>query len=168
MTTNPPITESTSTESDVLISGYAPRTAMNPFVGLRPFNTDESLLFFGRRQQTVELMQQLHRTHFIAVVGSSGCGKSSLVRAGLIPNLKAGFLVEDRDQWHVGVMKPGDVPIRNLAAALIEAIPANQKVEPFAESIRTSGVQAVIETLSPALADSDTNLLLLVDQFEQI
>ena len=57
----------------------------NPFVGLRPFESDESLLFFGRQQQTLELLQRLHENHFVAVVGSSGSGKSSLIRAGLIP-----------------------------------------------------------------------------------
>ena len=77
----------------------------NPFVGLRPFRTEESLLFFGRNEQTVELLQQLHKTRFLAVVGSSGCGKSSLIRAGLIPKLKAGFLIEDRDRWLTATMK---------------------------------------------------------------
>jgi excinuclease UvrABC ATPase subunit len=59
----------------------------NPFVGLRPFENDESLLFFGRQAQTLELLQRLHNHHFVAVVGSSGSGKSSLIRAGLIPAL---------------------------------------------------------------------------------
>jgi len=57
----------------------------NPFVGLRPFNSDESLLFFGRDEHIDRLAQQLYTNNFCAVVGSSGCGKSSLVRAGLIP-----------------------------------------------------------------------------------
>ena len=74
---------------------------INPYVGLRPFEMDESLLFFGRTEQTMELLQRLHRHHFLAVVGSSGCGKSSLLRAGLIPLLKAGFLVNDSDLWSV-------------------------------------------------------------------
>jgi ABC-type sugar transport system ATPase subunit len=52
------------------------------------------------------------------VVGSSGCGKSSLIRAGLIPALLGGFLVEERDVWQIAIMKPGDAPLRNLAAAL--------------------------------------------------
>src|SRR5215510_2308081 len=140
----------------------------NPFVGLRPFNSDEALLFFGRREQTIELMERLHETHFIAVVGSSGCGKSSLVRAGLIPKLRAGFLTADRDQWLVSMMKPGGAPLRNLAAALIETIPAGGDVEDCAEAIRAVGAQAIIEMLSPSLAHSDANLLLLVDQFEEI
>ncbi|MCP5103347.1 MAG: hypothetical protein GY950_08210 [bacterium] len=94
----------------------------NPFVGLRPFEAGDSLYYFGRGEQTGELLTGLHRTRFVAVVGSSGCGKSSLVRAGLIPNLEAGFLVQDRDKWHIAAMKPGDCPFYNLADALLRAV----------------------------------------------
>ena len=90
----------------------------NPYVGLRPFEAEESLCFFGRREQTAELLRQLGTKRFLAVVGSSGCGKSSLIRAGLIPALLGGFLVEERDRWFVACMKPGDAPLHNLAAAL--------------------------------------------------
>ncbi len=90
----------------------------NPFVGLRPFRSDESLLFFGRRKQTSDLMEKLYKNRFLPVVGGSGCGKSSLVKAGLISRLKAGFLMEDRDKWFIVSMKPGDRPLSNLAEAL--------------------------------------------------
>ncbi len=92
----------------------------NPFVGLRPFETDESVLFFGRREQTVELLQRLHQFHFVAVVGSSGSGKSSFIRAGLIPALKGGYLVKDRNQWIISIMKPGQSPLCNLAKAILD------------------------------------------------
>ena len=91
----------------------------NPFVGLRPFESADSLYYFGRRQQTRALLQQLNANRFVAVVGSSGSGKSSLVRAGLIPNLEAGFLVQDRDLWKIAIFKPGGSPLRNLAAAML-------------------------------------------------
>ncbi len=57
----------------------------NPFPGLRPFETEEYNLFFGREGQSDELLARLGRTRFLAVVGTSGSGKSSLVRAGLLP-----------------------------------------------------------------------------------
>lgn len=146
-----------------------PTLPTNPYVGLRPFNESESLLFFGRREQTIELLQRLHTHHFIAVTGSSGCGKSSLIRAGLIPKLKAGLLVEDRDQWRIATMKPGDAPLANLAAALLEAQgEASQNAAELLEAVRTAGVQALLQHLAPALAAADANLLLLVDQFEEI
>lgn len=55
-----------------------------PFPGLRPFTENESDFFFGRGEHIVELLSRLESNHFVAVVGSSGCGKSSLVRAGLV------------------------------------------------------------------------------------
>src|SRR5437762_2480226 len=99
----------------------APELPANPFIGLRPFDSTEGLLFFGRDEQTIELMQQLHHSHFLAVVGSSGCGKSSLIRAGLVPKLKGGFLVVSPSKWRFATMKPGKSPLLNLAAALLKA-----------------------------------------------
>ena len=60
---------------------------MNPFPGLRPFEMQEKYLFFGREDQTVELLKRLGQARFMAVVGTSGSGKSSLVRAGLLPEV---------------------------------------------------------------------------------
>jgi len=148
-----------------------PDMPRNPFVGLRPFESDEALLFFGRREQTVELLQQLHLNRFLAVVGSSGCGKSSLIRAGLIPKLKAGMLVEDRDRWFIATMKPGDLPRQNLAVALSKALPKEQRTmdaKMFNEAIQESGITPILEMFGPALNKADANLLLLVDQFEEI
>jgi hypothetical protein len=90
----------------------------NPFVGIRPFDTDDSAKFFGRDEQVDSLLRKLRQTRFVAAVGSSGCGKSSLVRAGLIPALRGGFLVAEREAWHTLKMQPGDDPMRRLAAAL--------------------------------------------------
>lgn len=143
----------------------------NPFVGLRPFDTDEALLFFGRREQTIELLQQLHRTRFLAVVGSSGCGKSSLIRAGLIPQLKAGFLVEDRDDWRMAVTRPGEDPLRNLTAAVLAVgheQATDEETNRLRDELQISGAQALLEHLKPTLTQTDTNLLLLVDQFEEV
>ena len=140
----------------------------NPFVGLRPFRSDEGLLFFGRREQTLELLHQLQQSRFLSIVGSSGCGKSSLIRAGLIPKLQAGFLVEHRDQWRVATAKPGDAPIDNLAHALVEAFPEGSDTATLADGMRMSCTQALTEFLTERLKDSDTNLLLLIDQFEEL
>jgi WD40 repeat protein len=150
----------------------------NPFVGLRPFESTESIFFFGRGAQTGELLERLYTCRFVSVVGRSGCGKSSLIRAGLIPKLKAGFLVADRDRWIVETMKPGDHPLHNLAAAVLrvsagepapEAAAARAaEVDALVEEISASGVEAVAERLAPVLDAGDANFLLLVDQFEEI
>ena len=143
----------------------------NPFVGLRPFESSENLLFFGREEQTGALLKRLHTTGFVAVVGSSGSGKSSLVRAGLIPKLEAGFLVADRDRWHIAIMKPGDAPLANLAQALRTLQPTTNgppDASDLRQAIDLSGVRAVRDEVAPLLEHTNANLLLVVDQFEEI
>jgi len=142
----------------------------NPYVGLRPFFADDCLYFFGREQQTAELIEILRQHRFLGVVGSSGSGKSSLVRAGLLPGLLGGFLVQDRDRWRVIQMKPGDAPLANLAAGLLEVWEPRRAPEAVARAereIREGHTGAVLEFLAPRL-ESNANLFLLVDQFEEI
>ncbi|QTR50994.1 WD40 domain-containing protein [Candidatus Thiothrix anitrata] len=136
-------------------------TMQNPFVGLRPYESSDSLYYFGRGEQVKTLLRQLHQHRFVAVVGSSGSGKSSLIRAGLIPQLEAGFLVQERDQWLVARMKPGEEPIGNLVDGL--GMEGN-----LLAAIREQGAQTILDLLTPQLANSDTNLFILVDQFEEL
>jgi WD40 repeat protein/energy-coupling factor transporter ATP-binding protein EcfA2 len=156
----------------------------NPFVGLRPFESEEAYLFFGRNEQSVELMKKLHQHRFIGVVGSSGCGKSSLIRAGLIPKLKAGCLIGERDQWVIAKMKPGDAPFLRLADGLVHCVASEAesgvmtslsssfhsgpRTWELAQKIRIAEMSAVIEYLKPKMEKANANLLLLVDQFEEI
>ena len=98
---------------------YTPR--FNPFPGLRPFGTDEDYLFFGREEQTNELLSLLRQHRFIAVVGTSGSGKSSLVRAGLLPALHGGTMTKAGSAWEVILLRPGGDPIANLARAFVDA-----------------------------------------------
>jgi conflict system STAND superfamily ATPase/tetratricopeptide repeat protein len=172
METNPLPADSVNRVLSYDDNGSAPGAfPNNPFVGLRPFRSDEGLLFFGRREQTLELLQQLQQSRFLSVVGSSGCGKSSLIRAGLIPKLEAGFLVEQRDQWRIASAKPGDAPLNNLAQSLIKTFADTRDgvdVATFVEDMRTVCAQAVVDFLTPRLKESDANLLLLVDQFEEL
>src|SRR3954452_19361461 len=84
----------------------------NPYPGLRPFEADEAHLFYGRDPQVAELLERIEKHRFLAVVGVSGSGKSSLVRAGLIPALQQCGL------WRVVNMVPRGAPCVELARAL--------------------------------------------------
>ena len=90
----------------------------NPFPGLRPFQFEESHLFFGRDGQSERLITKLAAKRFLAVVGTSGSGKSSLVRAGLLPALYSGFMPGAGTAWRIAIMRPGNDPLANLAQAL--------------------------------------------------
>lgn len=144
----------------------------NPFPGLRPFAMDEKHLFFGREQQTAEILVRLREHRFIAAVGSSGSGKSSLIRAGLLPELYGGTMRAAGTHWRVAVMRPGADPIANTAQALCEADLYDLESDPDAPlrvgvTLKRSGL-GLVEAVRQAGLPERTNLLLVVDQFEEI
>jgi WD40 repeat protein/energy-coupling factor transporter ATP-binding protein EcfA2 len=145
------------------------RKSDSPFPGLRSFSQDESELFFGREGQSDELARKLGQSRFVAVVGTSGSGKSSLVRAGLLPSLEGGCLVKAGSNWRIVDMRPGGRPIDNLAAALDIAKISEVNANPTA--LRSSSL-ALLDFASQAYKekrlDSVENLLILVDQFEEL
>ncbi|MFZ0681705.1 MAG: AAA family ATPase, partial [Candidatus Cybelea sp.] len=112
----------------------------HPFPGLRPFDFRDREFFFGREEQTYALYRLLDRSRFVAVVGSSGSGKSSLVRAGLLPLL--GEESEDDDggaRWRFATLHPGDDPIRALADAVVSfAIGADLDEKILAQDVATA------------------------------
>ncbi|MUG95113.1 hypothetical protein F7734_23220 [Scytonema sp. UIC 10036] len=145
----------------------------NPFPGLRPFEVDEAHLFFGREGQADELLRRLGRNRLLAVVGTSGSGKSSLVRAGLLPSLYNGFMVQAGSSWRVAVFRPGDDPIGNLARALnhpkVFAMDSEDAVSAImTETTLRRGALGLIEVVQQARMPSDDNLLVVVDQFEEL
>jgi tetratricopeptide (TPR) repeat protein len=151
------------------------RVANNPFPGLRPFEFDESHLFFGRDGQSEQLIGKLSRTHFLAVVGTSGSGKSSLVRAGFLPALYGGFMTSAGSAWRVAILRPGNDPIGNLARALNapdvfgSELEANSAIQTaIAESTLRRGSLGLVDTLRQAVMVEGENLLIVVDQFEEI
>jgi WD40 repeat protein len=130
----------------------------NPYPGLRPFEIEEQHLFFGRDEQIAELVRRLECNRFVAVVGVSGGGKSSLVRAGLIPALERGSVGEAAARWRRVVSRPGGAPFANLADAL-------SKAGLDASGLRSSSLGLV--QVARQLPREET-LLVVVDQFEEL
>ncbi|OQW91477.1 MAG: hypothetical protein BWK78_04535 [Thiotrichaceae bacterium IS1] len=141
-----------------------------PYPGLRPFTRYESDIFFGRDEHTRELLKKLKETHFIAVLGESGHGKSSLVNTGLVSSIQAGFLDSAKIRWRVAQLHPGEKPLTNLATELKKAFAPTGEEEssPPSES-SLPDEKYIIKLRNPSwYLPEGTCLLLLVDQFEEI
>jgi conflict system STAND superfamily ATPase/WD40 domain-containing protein len=99
--------------------GEAPHSAVCPFLGLATFDADHAEYFFGRERLVAELVARLVGSPLVAVIGPSGSGKSSTVRAGLLPAL-AGGVLPGSERWPRALMRPGEHPSGQLERALPE------------------------------------------------
>ncbi|MGI9293748.1 MAG: hypothetical protein ACR2PS_07170 [Pseudomonadales bacterium] len=146
----------------------------NPFPGLRPFGVEESHLFFGRERPTDELLRKLRTNRFIAVVGTSGSGKSSLVRAGMLPDLHGGMMTSAGSSWRVAVCRPGNAPVRALAEVLSLPEVFGSTGEDAAmqtaitETVLRRGAKGLVDATLQARMAPHENLLVVVDQFEEL
>jgi uncharacterized RDD family membrane protein YckC len=153
----------------------SPTTPRNPYPGLRPFRPDEEHLFFGRERQTDRMVDKLAARRFLAVVGTSGSGKSSLVNCGLRPALHRGFMTRAGADWRMASCRPGHDPIDALAQAL--AAPDVLFGKPLGDAmsteelvlgtLRMSGL-GLVDIVRQARLPRGSNLLVVVDQFEEL
>jgi DNA-binding SARP family transcriptional activator/WD40 repeat protein len=127
-----------------------------PFPGLAPFDSAHAEYFFGRERLVADLVARLVGSTLIAVVGPSGSGKSSLLRAGLLPSLADGVL-PGSERWRQVVMRPGEHPIAELGRALARVGPDESKLD------EDDPLAAALEALRP-----DERVVLVVDQLEEI
>ena len=155
----------------------AVQTARPPYPGLRPFQRDEADLFFGRNDCIDSMIHRLEETRFLAVLGASGSGKSSLVRSGLFMHLQAGLALKAGSRWtFVDVGHPGQMPYLELARALLAAQPKTSGTsaadeEAAAQALRTElfrGPQSLVAWWEKNRKHPEQNLLLFIDQFEEL
>src|SRR5215471_21653280 len=145
----------------------------NPFPGIRPFEMDETNLFFGRDGQSDELLTRMQRSRLLAVVGTSGSGKSSLIRAGLLPALYGGLMGDAGSSWRIAIQRPGGDPIGNLATALADPLVlgsdnhAEIQAALIETTLRRSSI-GLIDVAREARLPEHENLLVVVDQFEEL
>jgi tetratricopeptide (TPR) repeat protein len=152
-----------------------------PYRGLEAFRPEDAPFFFGRENLKDWLVSALRSevrstdgVRFLSVLGPSGSGKSSLVLAGLVPSLKKGA-IEGSERWPVVIFRPGDDPLKNLAASIVAqflpagALPDTTQVLKLIDDLRADA-RTVDVFAQIALSDSpaDVRLVVVVDQFEEV
>ena len=138
--------------------------ARNPYKGLRAFLETDALDFHGRDALTDELLRAVSVNPIVAVVGPSGSGKSSVVRAGLVPALRAGGLSGSRG-WLITDMFPGSYPFEELEAALLRVAverPPGLIAELAADD------RGLLRVSKQILPNDESRLVLIIDQFEEL
>ncbi len=141
---------------------------VNPYKGLRAFEEADALDFFGREALTERLLGRLHEPgeykRFLAVVGPSGSGKSSVVKAGLLPAIRD-EAIAGSNRWFLVDMVPGSTPLRNLETVLrsIAAKPPNRLLEQL-----QADTHGLVWAVDRVLSDVDGDLVLVIDQFEEL
>jgi WD40 repeat protein/DNA-binding winged helix-turn-helix (wHTH) protein len=151
----------------------------SPFRSLRAFEAEDSWLFFGREAETGELLERLGKSPVLVVAGNSGCGKSSLLRAGLVPALNEGEGQDAESLWRIAVFRPSANPFDYLAEVLPGLLAPELSPRELAEFIaacrsRFPADENALRDAVSALAGAnragagETRVLLVADQFEEI
>jgi WD40 repeat protein/DNA-binding SARP family transcriptional activator len=142
--------------------------AVNPYKGLLAFQEADAPNFFGREALTDRLVARLGEEgeagRFLAVVGPSGSGKSSLVKAGLIPVLRQGAL-PGSGQWFILEMVPGSHPFEELEIDLLRI--TAQPIPGLMEQLQRDE-RGLLRAARLALPSDEGTLLLVIDQFEEV
>jgi hypothetical protein len=144
-----------------------PQNDVCPYLGLRSFNEEHAPFFFGRESDIQRLLEKLKATRFLAVIGPSGSGKSSLVRAGLIPALRKSTL-PGSESWTICVFVPRARPLTALATSLFTLFPDKaMQITLDQMSTDTRKLDRAVEQALVKRSMTD-RVVMVVDQFEEI
>ena len=141
-----------------------------PYKGLEFFdcNDEDPKYFFGREQLIGKLLDHVRTSNFMALVGASGNGKSSVLRAGLLHQLKLGRRIAGSDKWRIRITRPDRQPMQNLALAFVdEGLSDLARAEALgrASSLLNEGALGLQRLVQ---ASSSPRVILVIDQFEEV
>lgn len=146
-----------------------------PYKGLQYFEESDADRFFGREALTAKLAARLNDASFLAVIGASGSGKSSLVRAGLIPALRRGERLADRSlppaasgQWDIRTFTPGSHPLEALAAVLTRDEASVAALTALQQDLRQEPRTLSLAAQQLLARNGKRRLMVFIDQFEEV
>ncbi|MDJ0774258.1 MAG: caspase family protein [Mastigocoleus sp. MO_167.B18] len=140
-----------------------------PYMGLNAFSELDHQYFYGREALTQQLINQINKSAFLGVVGASGSGKSSVVRAGLIPALQQGKQIPNSEQWLIKYLRPGVNPLTALVQAC-EGFAVDFELDSQSPNLLLEGMQYLgVEGFVYWLRNRpEPMVILVVDQFEEL
>ena len=157
------------------IEDLPPKPGESPFLGLQYFDEKDAHRFFGRELLTAKIVSRLHGTRLLAVIGASGSGKSSLVRAGVIPALRRGERLGDGSlpptasrRWRMHIFTPTAHPMEALAATLLRDSESVSAISALQTDLAQDPRGLVLSARKFLAQSADDHLLLVIDQFEEI
>ena len=158
-----------------------PAAGESPYMGLQFFDVDDAELFYGREQLTTQLVAHLRHQRFLAVVGASGSGKSSLVRAGLVsaltksePMADGTLPPEGSTRWLIHILTPTAHPLKALAASLTRDSESVTVTATLMDDLARDGrsldlyVSRMLSRRTSITPTASDCLLLVVDQLEEL
>ncbi len=157
-----------SKQSGVIVANQV-QNNICPYKGLAAFefNDKDPKYFYGRTALTDELIEKFRQGNFLAVLGASGCGKSSVVKAGLLYQLKLGQRLSGSNEWKIlPVIRPGDNPLYSLAQAFTDS---NSKtvLKLLFQKLKDNGAEGLKDFIAEDFANK-SRIVLVVDQFEEV
>ncbi|MEO0932288.1 MAG: pentapeptide repeat-containing protein [Cyanobacteria bacterium J06641_2] len=167
-----PINLTSSSRKELIKISTVAKQGICPYKGLRYFDfiEEDAKYFYGRTALTDELLEKVRLGNFLAVLGASGSGKSSVIRAGLLYQLELGERLSGSENWLTKIFEPGEHPLQSLAEAFLDkktsGIERASKLAK-AEELIAKGADGLRQLVTSFVTDTTQRLVLVVDQFEE-
>ncbi|MDA0245344.1 MAG: AAA family ATPase [Chloroflexi bacterium] len=162
-------------ESKIADKEPAPTTQPPPYKGMQPYQVSEAHLFFGREAITATAVGHLRQNNFLAVVGATGMGKTSLIRAGILAALQDSHLLHDgtlppdgSESWPVHIITPTSNPLESLAASLTRESESVTAAFTLAEDMANDSRSLALMVRRLASQAGAEHVLLVIDQLEEL
>ena len=165
-----PINLTRTLDTKTPVSKGQDRGDICPYKGLEYFdcNDEDPKYFYGRETLTDKLIDRVRQNNFLAILGASGSGKSSVLRAGLLHQLKLGRKLAGSENWKIQIMLPGEHPLQNLALSWLD-----QNLSDTERAIQLNEIKSLLNQGSEGLltlvqASRANRIILVIDQFEEV